>query len=69
MSKRHYTKTETGYQCCACRARFSTVKELAKHCGKHGECKHPVTLGFYVDIDASPHRWTSKKPGCYRQAA
>ena len=66
--KRHYTKAETGYQCCACRARFSTTKDLAKHVGKGGTCKHPDSLGFYVDIDVSPHQWTSKKPECYKAA-
>ncbi|WP_329187815.1 hypothetical protein [Streptomyces sp. NBC_01428] len=55
--KRHYTRTLTGFQCCACREEFSTKQEFAKHCGRGGRCKHPIALGFTIDLNVSPHHW------------
>lgn len=67
--KRHYTRTLTGFKCVSCRREFSARKEFAKHCGRNGECKHPMTLGYYIDLGTSPHHWTSTKPECYQQTA
>lgn len=67
--KRHYTRTITGFRCAACRCEFSTSKEFANHCGKGGTCKHPVSLGMYIDVEVSPYHWTKTKPECYQQTA
>lgn len=67
--RKYYTRTVTGFRCCSCREEFSTSKEFAKHAGRNGECKKPLTLGMYIDLDVSPRHWTSTKPECYQQTA
>ncbi|KUL21443.1 hypothetical protein ADL12_44670 [Streptomyces regalis] len=67
--KRHYTRTITGFKCCACRQEFSSSQEFAKHCAKGGECRKPVTLGFYIDVNIHPYYWTGTKPECYQRTA
>ena len=55
--KRHYTRTLTGFQCCACRQEFSTSREFARHCQRGGKCKHPTAIGYTIDLTVSPFHW------------
>ncbi|ALO94122.1 hypothetical protein SHL15_2989 [Streptomyces hygroscopicus subsp. limoneus] len=69
--KRHYTRTLTGFKCAACRQEFGTRQEFAKHCGKHGTCKHPIALGLTIDLSVSPNHWNKPEnvPGYPSKAA
>lgn len=69
MSKRHYVRTLTGFKCAVCRQEFSAREEFAKHCGKNGTCKHPVALGYHIDVDVHTNYWTKSRPECYSRIA
>ncbi|MGW6356701.1 hypothetical protein ACWFR5_16285 [Streptomyces sp. NPDC055092] len=57
--KRHYTRTLTGFQCVSCRQEFDTREDYAKHCKRGGKCKHPLALGFTIDLSVSAFHWRS----------
>lgn len=57
--KRHYTRTLTGFQCVSCRQEFGSKGEYAQHCKRGGKCKHPITLGFHIDLSFGPYHWAA----------
>lgn len=70
MSKRHYTRlADDAFKCVSCRQEFNTREELGRHYGLRGQCKHPISVGLRLDIDASPYRWTTNKPVRLSKAA
>lgn len=55
--KRHFTLTDTGWRCAACRNEFNSFDLIARHYDTKGKCKHPTAIGCVTAPDVNNWHW------------